>query len=170
MAPIAAAMALAQFAPQIIRWVSGSEKAEEAAEKVIAIARTVTGTETAEEAVAAIQADPNLAMQLRMKILDQEHALDLAYLASVADARAREIATGDHTPRNLAYLLTAGFFGALGYLMVEGLPAQGIERDITLYMLATLQTAWLSAIAYYFGTTKNSGDKDVTIKSLSRQA
>jgi hypothetical protein len=161
-------MALAQFAPQIIRWVSGSEKAAEAAEHVVDIARTVTGTNTAEEAVSAIQADPNLAMQLQMKILDQAQEMDKLYLADRSDAREREIATGDKTPRNLAYLLTGGFFCALGYLMVQGLPAQGIERDITLYMLATLQTAWLSAIAYYFGTTKNSGDKDVTIKSLSR--
>ncbi len=42
MDPISIAFGLAQFAPQIIKWITGSDKAADAAEKVVDIAEAVT--------------------------------------------------------------------------------------------------------------------------------
>ena len=74
-----------------------------------------------------------------------------------ASARNREIQTKDNTPKILAYSITAGFFGAFGYLIRYGFP-EGNEAIIT-YMLGSLGTGWTTIMAYYFGSTKGSADK-----------
>ena len=65
------AMALAQFAPMIAGWLGGS-KASDIASKVVGIAQTVTGQSAPDAAVAAIQADPQLAMQFQQAVLNQQ--------------------------------------------------------------------------------------------------
>ncbi|UUX38893.1 hypothetical protein NTJ56_08845 [Burkholderia contaminans] len=81
------AMALAQFAPMIAGWLGGS-KAENVAQKVVGVAQAVTGTSTPDAALAAIQADPNLAMQFQMKIVESQ--VELAQIA--ADVTKAELA------------------------------------------------------------------------------
>jgi len=53
--------------------------------------------------------------------------------ADVANARAREVAVKDTTPQILAYGITAGFFGVLGYLVAYGKPQVG--GDVVLVLL-----------------------------------
>lgn len=72
------AMALAQFAPMIAGWLGG-QKAEEVAGKVVGIAQQVTGQSSPDATVAAIAADPNLAMQFQKAVLEQQ-----AHLAEIA--------------------------------------------------------------------------------------
>jgi hypothetical protein len=74
--------------------------------------------------------------------------------ADRASARDREAKTGDRTASFLALGVTAGFFGALGYMLVHGAPAEGSEA---LYiMLGSLGTAWAAVVSYYFGSTSGS--------------
>lgn len=72
MDPITIAMSLAQFVPQITKWVTGSDKAEQVAQKAIEIAQTVTGKPTGDQALADLQADPALVLQYRQAVLAQE--------------------------------------------------------------------------------------------------
>lgn len=81
------AMALAQFAPMIAGWLGGS-KAEDVASKVVGVAQAVTGQSAPDAALAAIQADPNLAMQFQKAVLEQQ-----SHLAEVAaDLQKAELA------------------------------------------------------------------------------
>ncbi len=72
MDPITIAMGLAQFVPQLTKWITGSDKAEAVAQKAIDIAKNVTGASTGDEAVAALKADPALVLQYRQAVLAQE--------------------------------------------------------------------------------------------------
>ena len=78
MDPVTIAFGLAQYAPSIIKWLSGSEKAEEAAQKVIDVARVVTGKDDASEAVEAIRADPAVLMQFRQAMAGSAADMDRA--------------------------------------------------------------------------------------------
>ena len=73
-------------------------------------------------------------------------------------ARKREMAVGDHTTRNLAYAITVGFFGVLGCLMFGEVDAG--SKDVLLIMLGSLGSAWAGVIAYYFGSTATSKQKN----------
>lgn len=72
MDPITIAMGLAQFAPSLVKWITGSDKAGDAAQKAIDIAKAVTGAPTGDAALAALTADPNLVLKYRQAVLDQE--------------------------------------------------------------------------------------------------
>ena len=127
-----------------------------------------------QEVEKAIAADPQALVKLReieatKTVRLQELAADLAKhdLATAAadrdSARGREAKTGDtFTPRTLALLVTLGFFGVLGWLLVEGKPAQG--GDALLVMLGALGGAWGSVIAYYFGSSAGSAAKTELLK------
>lgn len=114
---------------------------------------------------AVANADPDQLLALKkadadfataMKTLD----VDLAKLsaADTADARSREIAIHDWTPSVLAYLLTGGFFSLLALLVFRDLPA-GSVAPVNI-MLGALGTGWIGAMAYFFGSSYGSKDKD----------
>jgi hypothetical protein len=124
------AMGLAQVAPQIIRWLSGSEKAEEAAEKVVQIAQAVAGQEDPMEALKTIRADPNKMLEFQQAVMANETELDKLYLADRADARKRDVNLAQLGMRNtradkmvtMAAVGTIGGFAsmaALGYLKAK---------------------------------------------------
>lgn len=76
-------------------------------------------------------------------------------------ARRREMEVKDKMPAILATVLTIGFFGAVAYLLRFGFP-EG-NKDVIVYMLGSLNTAWLGAMAYYFSTSRSSKQKDLII-------
>jgi uncharacterized membrane protein YccC len=127
-----------------------------------------TGNDPA-EVERAIAADPQALVKLReieasKTVRLQELATDMAKhelataAADRASAREREVKTGDSfTPRALALLVTFGFFGVLGYLLVNGKPEQG--GDALLVMLGGLGTAWTAIVSYYFGSSAGSAAK-----------
>lgn len=88
MDPITIAMGLAQFAPQVLKWITGSDKAADAASAVVA--QQVTGKGSGAEAFQALKADPALVLQFRQTLAAQEADLDKAFLADTQDARKRD--------------------------------------------------------------------------------
>lgn len=85
MDPITIALTLAKFAPSLIKWVTGSDKASAVAQKAVDIAQVVTGKSTPADAVAALSADPNLAMQYAKAVLDQDVAFAQLAAQNAAD-------------------------------------------------------------------------------------
>jgi hypothetical protein len=184
MDPITAAMALAQFAPKIVKWVSGSDKAAEAAGAVVALANEVTATKGPADAVQALQADPALVLQFRDKIEEREAELDKAFLADMQDARRRDVElrrVGDHNKR-ADFMVAMDVFGLVGTLVAmlvlgwfKAKHSDAITEGVFGALLAQLSTmasyfglCLRDAHQFEFGSSRGSREKDVLIGSAGR--
>lgn len=85
MDPLSIALGLSQFVPTIAKWITGSDKAADVAGKVVDIAKTITGKAEPDQALAAIQTDPNLALQFKTAVLAQETELERLALTNASD-------------------------------------------------------------------------------------
>lgn len=84
----------------------------------------------------------------------------------IANARAREVAVKDNTPKVLAYAVTAGFFATLTVMIFHGKPTTG--GDALLVMLGSLGTAWAAIMAYYYGSSKSSDAKTQALTDIAK--
>lgn len=111
---------------------------------------------SADQVLAAVS-NPDALLKLR----EADHAYEIELERIAAEdrksARAMRIATGDWVPGALAVFITLGFFGTLGYILSDGVPAQGGEA--LLVMLGALGAAWGQVIAFYFGSSAGSKAK-----------
>ena len=123
-----------------------------------------------EQAVAAAVANATPEQLLALRSADHDFKAKMAELGfkneqelarlSVEDrssARSREISIKDKTPAVLAFVVTIGFFGILAFMLVQS-PPEG-ARDVLNIMLGALATAWISIVAYYFGSSSGSAEK-----------
>ena len=90
--PVAASL-VANYLPDLLK-LFGNEKQAKVAEVVVNIAKQVTGKDTPDEAAKAIAADPNLALQFKQAVLNQQTELErialqreTLYVGDVQDAR-----------------------------------------------------------------------------------
>ena len=102
-------------------------------------------------AIKKIDAD----FKVQMKSLD----IDLERIAAGDRDSARQMQqnTKDSTPKILAYFITFGFFGALVWILVFGLPQTGTE--VLLMMLGSLSTSWTGVMQFYYGSSLGSKAK-----------
>lgn len=124
-------------------------------------AETALLNATPEQLIALKKGDNDFAVQMKTLGVQEEQ---LAY-ADTASARAREVAVKDSTPHILAYGVTVGFFGILGFLLWNGKPPGG---DVIMVMLGALGTAWTGIVSYYFGSSAGSASKDKTISDIAK--
>ncbi|HEF4751909.1 hypothetical protein KTF24_13790 [Burkholderia multivorans] len=182
------ALALTQFAPMIAGWLGGP-KAEDVATKVVNVAQSITGQSAPDAALAAIQADPNLAMQFQKAVLDQQvqlaqaaGALEQARMTYEKDIYAAEAADRDSARRlaaqqpndwvrpTVTVVLLVGCL-AVVFLMLDGRAAQ-VMKDPTAagtlgivigYLFNELKTA----LGFYFGMTKDASAQSQTITQFA---
>lgn len=126
--------------------------------------QTAVAAMSPDDAVKLAQADADLKAKLAQAGVD----LETVAAGDRANARSREIAVKDKTPMILAVLLTVGFFGVLGYMMIVGLPKGTAGSEALLTMLGALGTGYTMALSYYFGSSASSKTKDDTISTLSK--
>jgi hypothetical protein len=93
--------------------------------------------------------------KVRMKELDID--LERISAGDRDSARQMQISTKDSTPKILAYFITFGFFGALVWILVFGLPQTGLE--VLLMMLGSLSTSWTGVVQFYYGSSAGSKAK-----------
>jgi len=127
-----------------------------------------------DKAIEAKLASADPATLLALKKADQDFQAHMAELGIESDklvyddkanARAREIAVKDNTPAVLAYAITVGFFGTLGFMLWNGKPAVG--GDALLVMLGSLGTAWAGVVSFYFGSSLGSARKDTALAAAA---
>jgi len=90
-----------------------------------------------------------------MKELDID--LERISAADRDSARKMQTETKDWTPKALAFFITFGFFGALIWIMVFGIPQTGTE--VLLMMLGSLSTSWTGVVQFYYGSSAGSKAK-----------
>jgi hypothetical protein len=173
MAPlIPIAMQLAQYAPSIIKLLTGSDKAEEVAGKVVDVARAVTGLTKAENAVAAIVADPVKAMEFQLAMGAQQSAFEQMYLSDVQNARAMQVAAlgqDDLFSKRFVYYFAAAWslftmFYVVGITFWPPMEESGKSNSATVLGFL-LGTAVSMIFAYFYGSTKGSAEKTRLIAS-----
>lgn len=164
--PISIAMGLAQFAPQVIKWISGSDKAAEAAGKVVQIAEAVTGKQ-GPDAVEALKADPALVLQFRQAVMANATELDKAYLADRADARRRDVAfvqAGRYNWRGdlLALLAVGGLVLCVWFVARDTeMPERAVNA--IMFVAGVLAAAVRDVYNFEFGSSRGSKSKDEVI-------
>lgn len=162
MDPITLAMGLAQFAPQVVKWLSGSDKAEAVARQVVDVAEAVTGKVGA-EAMMALQADPNLVLQFRERLAAIDADIEKAYLQDRQHARAT------HREHWMPWMLTLTLAGMV-LLLVAGLfmlPTPPENREVVYLIAGQLIGAFSTAVAYWLGSSRGSAQKQVQIERLT---
>lgn len=131
-----------------------SEKTEQAVQRALSVA-------SPEQLDALRKADYDFA--IRQQELD--NALEQLMVSDRANARQREIATQDHiTPRALAAAIVLGFFGVIGLMIFQELPATG--RDSLLVLVGALGAAFGGIVQYYFGSSTGSHNKQRQLDAL----
>lgn len=173
MDPITVAMGLAQFAPQIIKWITGSDKAADAASKVVEVAQVVTGKQTGEDALAALNADPNAVIAFRQALAAQEAELDKAFLADVQSARERDAKLRESGQRNyradFMFLLAVIVVGVLTWLVWRSGDLSEYTKGVFTLVLGRFLGYLDSIFNFEFGSTRSNKTKDTTIEQLSRR-
>lgn len=164
MDPITIAMSLAQFAPAIVKWLTGSDKAEQAAGAVVDIAKRVTGNGTGEGALAALTADPSLVMQFRQAVMANEADLDKAFLADRQDARHRdiELAKAGRSNTRADVMVAIDAAGLLACLIVLALYRANMPGEVVA-LISTIASIFglclRDAHQFEFGSSRGSQEK-----------
>lgn len=168
MDPITIIMGLAQFAPQLIKWATGSDKAGEIADKALGVAKAITGTNDLDSAVTALKADPALAIQFQQSILQQETDFEKMYVEDKASARARDISLAASPHGNVranwlvafAILSITGCLLAVMFLEFKDEWAKGVIMLVLGLYVGELKNIY----SFEFGTTRRSREKSDLLK------
>lgn len=117
-------------------------------------------TASPEQLVELRKADMDFKKQMAQLGVDMEkiHAADRD------SARKRQAETKDKVPAILAAVLLLGFFGILGYILLEGLPEAGGEA--ILLLLGALAGAFGQVVNFYFGSSSGSSKKNELIAKM----
>lgn len=175
MDPITIAIALAsQFAPGIVKAITGSSKAAEVAGKVVNIAQTITGTNTPEAAGEVLKTDPAKLLEFQKSMADIELEEEKQRYADIADARNRDIeirkVSGGQNHR-ADYMVLMDVVGLIACLIVlclyrKEIPAEAVGLISTI--AAAFSLCLRDAHQFEFGSSRSSQAKDNTINNLSK--
>jgi hypothetical protein len=97
-------------------------------------------------------------LQIQLKYETDQYA---AEVSDRVNARAMQVSTRSFTVPILGYMITAGFFGILTFMLKYEVPAG--SKDVLNIMLGSLGTAWLCVVNFNFGSSRGSQSKDVLL-------
>lgn len=112
---------------------------------------------------------------IKLKEIEKQFILDLKKLdvdllkldtEDRNSARQREITTKDWTPRILASIIV-GLFVGVQYFIFSGYDLGDHMRDFAMRSMGTLDASLAMVLAYYFGSSQGSRNKDAQIAQLS---
>ncbi|WP_299109775.1 hypothetical protein [uncultured Bradyrhizobium sp.] len=163
------------LAPTVASWIMG-DKTGAAISKVTGIAREILGTDDANAIEKAIAADPNVALQFKMAVIQaeadarrQEFETMQAQLADVQSARDQTvklaqagsaIAWGAPIVSVLAIIVFAGFV----YLLFAKVVPEGMKEALLL-LGGSAATGYGMVLSYWLGSSAGSAQKNAALAS-----
>lgn len=174
MDPLTLAMGLAQFAPKIAKWITGSDNAAAGVQKVVDIASQVTGiTGDPAKMLEAMQADKALQIQFQQRVMENDTELERLFLADMQSARARDVelhkAGYGNTRADLMVLLdVVGLIACLAVIALYRNQLPGEVVGIISTVAGIFGACLRDAHQFEFGSSRSSREKDGTISRLAR--
>lgn len=166
-------MALAQFAPSILRFLGVGENGAPKAilDKIEEVATTVSGAGSLEEAVTIFASSQEKAYEFKLMMIANDKEMEQLYLADVQSARVRDtafITNGKYNHRaNIMFILAFAIVAWLFYIVWSDPEINEFAKGVVTLILGRF-LGYLDAIYNFeFGSTRNSKDKDATIAHLS---
>ena len=164
------ALALAQYAPSIMRYFGAGDSSVAVAEKIVGVAQTVTGAESPEQAMAMFKINVERQYEFNMAVLKIDSELEVMFMADVQSARTRDAEFMKMGTRNYRadtmYLLAVAVIGLLVWAVLGSNMDEYGKGIITLVLGRFL--GYLDNIYNFeFGSTRSNKDKDVAIKALA---
>jgi len=173
------------LAPTVASWIMG-DKAGVAAAKITGIAQDILGTSDAAGIERAISADPNLALQFKMAVLQAEadarnHEAQMnrqaleelnSRIADVASARSQTvelakagsaIAWGSPIVSVLAIVVFAGFVYML--FVAKTIP-EGMKEALLL-LGGSAATGYGMVLSYWLGSSSGSAQKTAALEKVA---
>ena len=165
------------LAPTVADWIFG-DKTGKAVGAVTGIAKEILGTDDPGAIERAIAADPNLALQFKMAVMqaaaDAKRADLDAFKAQLADVQNARGQTIELAKANSAIawgapiisaIVLAAFGMALWAVLKQEVPAG--SRDIANIMLGTLGAMASAVVGYWIGSSAGSVVKDNALRQIA---
>lgn len=172
------------LAPTVASWVMG-DKTGAAVSKITGIAQDILGTSDADGIERAVAADPNLALQFKMAVLQAEadarnHEAQMsrqaleelnARLADVASARNQTVelakagsplAWGAGVVSVLAIVVFAGFV----YMLFAKVVPEGMKEALLL-LGGSAATGYGMVLSYWLGSSSGSAQKTAALEKAA---
>jgi hypothetical protein len=166
------------LAPTVASWLMG-DKTGAAVSKITGIAQDLLGTSDAAGIERAIAADPNLALQFKMAVMQaeadarrQEFDTLQAQLADVQNARNQTVKLAEAGSviawgaPIISILITVGFFAMLYVVIRQEIPES--SQTLANIMLGSLGTSFTAVVGYWVGSSAGSAQKTNALEKLAR--
>lgn len=135
MDPVSIVLALAQVAPTLIKWATGSDTAATVAQVALDTAKSITGSDNLDDSVQALKDNPDLALKFQTAMLNRDSEFEKLYMDDKSNARARDVALAA-TPRGN---IRANYLVGFALLIISVILGVIILRPTTdEYMKSTL--------------------------------
>jgi hypothetical protein len=160
------ALALAQYAPSIMRYFGAGEASASVAEKVVGIAAGVAGTADPQSIVERLRASAELQHRFSMAVLAADTELEREFLADRQDARRRDIDVRKLNAgknKRADIMIICDWLGLLACLVVLAFFRKDIPGEVVA-LLSTIASIFglclRDAHQFEFGSSRGSRDKD----------
>lgn len=171
MDPLTIITALSAVAPTLIKWATGSDRAEQVATIALDAAKGITGQSNLDDSLAMLKANPELQLQFQTAMLNRDSEFEKLYVDDKKDARAMQIALASTPQGNvranwlvgIAILIIVVILFVVIYIPTISEFAKGALTTILGVFLQQLNNIY----SFEFGTTRRSREKTDAIDTLT---
>lgn len=155
--------------PALAEWLGGA-RAGQVADKAADVVRAVTGTDDPAQA-AAVLANPTKFAELQLGLARIQAEERQAYIADVANARARDIALQADGKRNvradvMVALCVVGILAGVAFLATGLIPSGSDVAGAVIGLIGLFSKCFADAFQFEFGSSRGSADRAKTQDAL----